>query len=105
MQKILTEFACDNCKRTIHKASLPVGWASLTIQREDSENMFENIDVCETCVEAIVVTMGKRRRVEGGRYREPQAQVHNLPTPETADGVARQRWAAAPSERPAECSE
>ena len=99
MQKTLTEFVCDNCKRTLHKASLPVGWAALTIEREGGNGIFENIDVCESCIEAIVSIMSKRRQIEGGRYREPRPQVHNPPSPETADGVAKRMWAV-PSVHP-----
>ena len=78
-----TKFQCDNCQRTSYNDKPPTGWNQLKIWSEDSEEP-DPKDICDSCSQAIYSTMGKRRSIERGSYRERPMQEF-LKSPEAAD--------------------
>jgi hypothetical protein len=86
-QNTFTEFRCDNCTRHIYKNSMPVGWSTFTLLKSE-DGVFEQADLCESCTDAVLSAMAKRKKIEGGRFLEPEQMIHNAPSFETADALA-----------------
>lgn len=82
-QESVTRYGCDNCKREVFSAQVPTGWSTLSLIGQ-TQTIFDDADICESCSSAFVGTMTKRKQIEGGRYAEPELIVHNPPHPDNA---------------------
>ena len=75
-QQTVTQYVCDNCTRKVFSATAPVGWSSVTFIAQ-TQTVLENADVCDSCSDAFITTMSKRKQIESGRHRERELTVHN----------------------------
>ena len=75
-QQSVTQFVCDNCARRVFSMEIPTGWSSVTFLAQ-TQPILEDADVCDSCADAFISAMGKRKRIENGRHKEPALAAHN----------------------------
>lgn len=77
LQAIESKYQCDNCKRVtyIQQGSKPVGWHSLKLWNENDEPPNPQ-DICDSCSQAVLQVIGRRKHIERGRLHEPPMQEH-----------------------------
>ena len=83
-QQNITRYCCDNCKREVFSTDQPTGWSEIAFQTQ-TQVIFEKADVCDSCSQAFIGTMNKRKQIESGRFKERKLPVHNAPHPMNAD--------------------
>jgi hypothetical protein len=82
-QEGITRYGCDNCAREVFSAKPPTGWSKMTFVGQ-TQTIFDDADICESCSDAFVTTMTRRKQIESGRYVEPELVIHNAPHPSNA---------------------
>ena len=83
MREAITKYSCENCQRTVYAKQIPVGWALVSLEIPNRK-FFSEADLCESCLDAFITTLSKRKRIEGGRYREKELPIYNPPHPDNA---------------------
>ena len=101
MRGSVTEYGCENCTRTVYAKKVPVGWG-LTSFSIPAAEFFKEADLCESCVDAFVSAMRKRRRIEGGSYEEEALPIHNPPHPDNASASPFRRSRKKPVDGPSD---
>jgi len=82
-QSSVTQYACDNCARDVFSTKVPTGWGKVSLQGQ-TQTIFDDADICESCSQAFVSAMTKRKRIENGSHRETVLVSHNPPHPDNA---------------------
>ena len=94
MQQLETRFQCDNCKRLTYNAGegakMPDGWHSIRMWpgRIEDEPSSGVQDLCDSCSQAVLQIMGKRKGIERGTSRDKPLKEH-LKSPEACNEQSR----------------
>jgi hypothetical protein len=89
LQAIEAKYQCDNCKRItyIQQGRTPTGWHSLKLWN-DSDEPSDPQDICDSCSQALLQVIGRRKSIERGSFNEPPMQ-HHPKSPEQCDAQAK----------------
>jgi len=89
LKAVETKYQCDNCKRVtyIQQGRSPSGWYSLKLWNDENEP--DNTqDICDSCSQAVLQCLGRRKGIERGRHFEKPLQEH-LKSPQACDNQSK----------------
>ena len=103
-QRQLIEYRCDVCVERVHQDKPPAGWHALKLNG-DARIIYDGVDLCPACTDAVIRILNKRKQIGKGRLTEAEPVVHNLPSPENADALVLLRSRVGRAPPPGVCEE